>query len=358
MAMRREPALAGMEGIFDSFVKQKISDISAQKKQKRRQGQLQTGMALMTNPDATLEDKQKGFAILGSLGASVPLSAVKEKPDMSAAFKALGAPDYVSTLYEGGFYSAPQALDFTLRLKNAQSKAPLTKSQFDSIPLELLEGTGIDTYEEYTAVTKAKADLKGILAEPTTPEVEVRQGIIDANMQDAEGNLIPYDELSPGRKSALTNAGISPDELAAIYGYDPKAITNARSAIIDEVMRSNVLAKLNFGAMLSQWQAGETKDMPESTVKAFDKYYNRATGDIKEDILLEEADKLRMQALKRMGYAEAENIPARIRGLVLEVQGMTKQQLKKQWDEDVASGRPLKITEKDLNALLEYLPNE
>lgn len=356
---------------------ERFRDKKARERERQREEAMAGALTTLKDPQSTQAQRTEAEAAFYGYGYNPPSNLTRkpykltDEAERNLLLEANATPAVMEGAESGAFKDFREALKYATAFGDKGEIMTLESAN------KLIETLHLDmTKEELLARNKLRKALGVEAANAATgvggglTSLQEKGQMIYESTHDKEGNLIPIDELGTKAKLDLANAGISEDELLSAYGVDTKAIAEAEGSIVDEIMRSDAQAGFYFGRYLQLWKLGETKDIPEASLRLFDKYYNRATGQIKSKELIKKADETMDLALKRAGMKgeKAQEIPQDIKSAVLFLlkNNVTKSQAKEliadmkvkrkdQYGPDQPRKEFINLTDKQLEELLEYL---
>lgn len=186
---------------------------------------------------------------------------------------------------------------------NGWEQMKATQSFFGAFGKEL--GADVFGAEKPSALSERLTNIRSFLTDPTTGQTR--------RWEDLKN-----DPLTLGQLDAV---GLTFDDVAQIYGWDPGRFGKIEETVRREIISGNAGLKFRFNEYLEKWKQGEQiVDDPERNQQysdLFTRYYDRNSGEIKPSILIAKADFLDNVAARAMGMEAAVEIPENIRPTVV-----------------------------------------
>jgi hypothetical protein len=297
----------GLEELIFPMLLEKGREKRSEQRRKDREGQVAEMYKLLLNPKASSSSKATAAAGLAGAGASVPFSMLQGRPDLSFA----KLPPEVQQAYEAGVLDPQEALKIGW---SAGEKVELTPETAEQLAAALGQpGEGAKLLSSYQLTKylgkQGASDFMGTGGAADKPtDAAIKREALASALHDEGGNLVDAKTMfgaegAERRADYLANGG-SMDELYGVYGMDVKAITSARSTLQNEELGKYIMAGGNvatFDIDLQRWLAGEQID--EKTQAVFDKYRDKATGEVKEAMVTKRVEGDKATAIEKTGLA-------------------------------------------------------
>lgn len=297
----------GAAGLFEGFSDVMSQHLTKQMADKQAEGKKRRNVQELTQIYMGMygaDEEKAGLAARAAMmGVGMPASALtpkKEKADLSGMFKQFNSPDWLQTLYESGHINEETA--FTMTLKEAGA----TVEDASDAELERIHGSGLIDPKYSLDDLKAMRDMKKYYGQKTM-DMMMAQPEAGAEAWNAvvwkAGNGYTLDELSAPEKIALTDRYPDEKDREYIFGQGEDAgkyFTLGQKSIIAQAGAIGG-GIMGFGWNLSAWQAGTLNaDRDKAMIAFFDKNYNKATGEMKPEVIMAEGKRV-YESVAKMG---------------------------------------------------------
>lgn len=286
----------GLDELIFPMLMEKERERKTEARKQARQTEFAKAMRVLTNPNASQEQKISAASALSAGGNAVPMSMLQAAPKPPNLKTILGVDvPAIQAEVTAGRLTLTQALGLAsdMGYKPKRDNAALLE-QFKGNP-ELQQTFGSfeafkgfhDLSQEYGAAMASKmSGLDAGTEDKPSAQVE-KQGMIEELIGGRSYEEVKADPVVVAQLDAL---GVSPE---TAFSVDTKAISQARKDIEAEVLGKFILAggQGTPELFLPRWQAGE--DIGEQLQAVYDQYYDKATGKLKDALLNDrvEADK-------------------------------------------------------------------